>query len=96
MNRQEHLLVIFAEECSEIAKEVSKALRFGLYDFDPNDPELTNLGRIQKEFNQLMAVRDMLLNEGIYICDDKTVKHDKRANVEKYLNYSKECGTLTD
>ena len=92
MNRQEHLLVIFSEECNEIAQEVSKALRFGVN--EQRDLPTSNLERIQKEFNQLMAMRDMLWDEGVCIRDDKQVRFDKRVKVEKYLTYSKKCGTL--
>lgn len=35
MNRQEHLLVIAMEECSELAMELSKVARFGFDDFNP-------------------------------------------------------------
>lgn len=94
MNRKEHLLVIFSEECSEIAQEVAKSLRFGLQDYDPNNPAETNLERIEKEFNQLIAVRDMLTHEGIVIKKDLDVQEQKKASVEKYLRHSIACGTL--
>lgn len=92
MNRQEHLLVIFSEECSEVAQEVAKALRFGVN--EQRDLPTSNLERIQKEFNQLMAMRDMLWDEGVCIRDDQETRRAKRVKVEQYLKYSKECGTL--
>ena len=36
MNREEHLLTILSEECAEVIKDVSKALRFGLDDYPPD------------------------------------------------------------
>ncbi len=93
MNRIEHLLVIFAEECSEVAQEVSKALRFGVN--EQRDLPTSNLDRIKKEFSQLLAMREMLETEGVVINIDFKVIRDKKAKVEEYLLYSKECGTLS-
>lgn len=39
MTREEHLLVIIAEECVEIAKNATKALRFGLHECGPGVPD---------------------------------------------------------
>jgi hypothetical protein len=93
MNRIEHLLVIFAEECIEVAQEVSKALRFGVN--EQRDLPTSNLQRIEKEFSQLLAMREMLETEGVFINIDFKVIRDKKAKVEEYLLYSKECGTLS-
>jgi hypothetical protein len=93
VNRIEHLLVIFAEECAEVAQETSKALRFGIN--EQRDLPTTNLDRIIKEFSQLLAMREMLETEGVYIEIDFQVMRDKKAKVEEYLLYSKECGTLS-
>jgi hypothetical protein len=92
MNRIEHLLVIFAEECAEVAQETSKALRFGVN--EQRDLPTSNLERIEKEFSQLLAMREMLFTEGIIINVDIEVMDRKKAKVEEYLLYSKECGTL--
>lgn len=92
MNRLEHLLVIFSEECAEVAQETSKALRFGVD--EQRDLPTSNLDRIQKEFNQLLAMREMLKNEGVVIESDLIVQREKIEKVEKYLLYSEECGTL--
>lgn len=89
MNRTEHLLTILSEECSEVAQRVSKALRFTVKEIQPGQ-ELTNWDRIQQEFNDLCAVARMLGfdypkgNEGRL----------KVAKVEKFLAYSRDCGTL--
>ena len=36
MNKQEYLLTCLSEECAEIQQAVSKALRFGLDNYNPN------------------------------------------------------------
>jgi hypothetical protein len=95
MKRDEHLLVILAEECAEVTKEVSKALRFGLDDKELGKQE-TNRERISKEVADLIGVFEMLCDSGIikpYLLYDTEAKKIK---VEKYLKYSKEVGTLQD
>jgi len=82
LNRQEHLLVIVAEECAEIQHAIAKALRFGL--------EGTNAQQIHKEFNDLLAALRML---DVSIFADGDLVQDK---VEQYLLHSKQQGTLDD
>ena len=109
MNKQEHLLTILGEECSELHKELCKALRFGVN--EQRDMTLTNAQRIFREFNDLLAMVDMV-NEsvvsgsfadagityserGIMYRDEELIA-EKKEKVEKYLLYSKECGTLNE
>jgi NTP pyrophosphatase (non-canonical NTP hydrolase) len=96
MNRKEHLLTILAEECMEIGKECTKALRFGINDHHPTQTG-TNAQKINDEFNDLVAVIDMLNNEGhLDVNVDLEKIEKKKERVEKYLLYSKEHGTLND
>ncbi len=94
MTRTEHLLLILAEECGEVAHRASKAMRFGLDETQAGHD--TNADRLRSEMIDLLAVYDMLCKEGI--CDP--VAHDdpgllaKRTQVENYLEYSEECGTF--
>lgn len=92
MNRLEHLLTIFGEECSEIHQESCKALRFGID--EQRDLPTSNRERMQKEWNDLLAMVDMLKIEGIELIRDQHLIDLKKAKVEKYLKYSLELGTL--
>jgi hypothetical protein len=92
MNRLEHLLVIMSEECAEVQQDIAKALRFGLD--EGRDISGTNEQRIRKEFNQLIAMVEMLEKEGVDLSPDHAARLNKKQKVEKYLEYSKECGTL--
>lgn len=69
MDRLEHLLVILSEECAELSKEVSKALCYGLNDYAPSSIE-TNAQRIVSEFNDLVAVFRMLVENDIFNPDE--------------------------
>ena len=96
MNLQEHLLTIASEECSEVAHRISKAKRFGLTEIQAGQ-DLTNAERIVYEYSQLhamiMMMYDMdMLPQIINMAhvDEKLVK------VEKWLEYSRLQGTLTD
>ena len=106
MNRQEHLLTILGEECSELHQELCKALRFGVN--GRRDLSTSNARRIFKEFNDLLAMVDMV-NESVVATSrsagitytekgvmyrDESFIEKKKAKVEKYLFYSEECGTL--
>lgn len=94
MNRQEHLLVILMEECGEVIQDAAKSLRFGLD--EGRDIDCTNGQRLRKEFNQLLAVADMLEEEGVDLSYDYNIQEQKRDKVEEYLEYSRDCGTYSD
>ena len=98
MNRTEHLLVVLSEECSEVAKEVSKALRFGLDDCNPNvilaEADITNSERITKEVADFIGIVEMLYDEGIIKRPILYDIEEKKKKVEKYLKYAATSGTL--
>ncbi len=96
MNGQQHLLVILSEECSEVIKNVSKALRFGLRDGYPGSSK-TNADNISSEITDVLAVVVMLVNEG-YIEEPNRdgVLLKKTKKIEKYLLYSKQKGSLIE
>jgi len=108
MNREEHLLTILGEECSELHQELCKALRFGIY--EQRDLPTSNAQRIFKEFNDLMAMVDMVNESAVstsfktsqvtlgvrgLMYRDESLIEKKKEKVEKYLKYSLELGTLT-
>jgi NTP pyrophosphatase (non-canonical NTP hydrolase) len=97
MTRQELLLVQLAEECSEVAVRVSKALRFGLTEVQPGQDQ-TNASRIVDELMDLHTIALMLSLEGalpnLSGLEKTRAIQAKTAKIEKYLAYSKECGTL--
>ncbi len=98
MTRREHLLIIAMEECHEVAQRISKALRFGLTEVQP-DQEMNNAERITQEFNDLNAIIEMIQFE-----DDTWFRQSiearrfqieaKKIKVEKFLKYSEYVGTL--
>lgn len=97
MNTVEHLLTCLAEEGSEIAQDVSKALRFGLDNRNVLNPEgPTNRERLIVELNDLLAVADILAERGI-IPDDwrnRNLMVVKRAKVLKFMEYARSVGAL--
>jgi hypothetical protein len=102
MNRQEHLLVIAAEECAELAQRLIKASRFGLDQVQPeshedgrtdtstNPERLSNRARIKREHAHVYAALSMLDLHGI--STDEVLA--KTAKVERYLEVSRQNGTL--
>jgi hypothetical protein len=94
MTRHDHLLLILAEECAEVAQRASKALRFGIEEKQPGQNK-TNGERLQEEMVDLYAVWEMIVEEidevpSIFVADLQV----KRLKVEKFMKYSKECGRL--
>lgn len=99
MNTTEHLLTVLGEEGSEISQGVAKALRFGLDDrnvLNPHGP--TNRERIVAELNDLFGTLDMLIERGVIPVDwcDPRRTHEKRVKVEKFMEYARSVGTLSD
>jgi hypothetical protein len=93
MTRQEHLLTIVTEECNEVGKVCSKALRFGL-DHKLEGKEFTNQELFIREFNDLAVAVEMAIGMPVTELLSNSLMSAKRAKVEKFLQYSKECGTL--
>lgn len=103
MNHLEHILTCAAEECGEVAKEIHKALRFGLDDqvtLDPNGPRgttgPTNRDKIVEELNDLMGVINMLVKEGAIPHDWEDVERQDRKSrkVWAYMGYARRVGAL--
>ena len=95
MNKKEYLLTCLIEECSEVQKEGTKALRFGLDDNWKDHGKQSD--RIVHEFIDLTAVYEMMVEEGMI--DDVSTKEmiqAKKERVRKYMGYAKERGTLTE
>jgi NTP pyrophosphatase (non-canonical NTP hydrolase) len=103
MNATEHLLTVLGEECGEIAKEVSKSLRFGLDDkltLDPDGPRgtegPTNREKIVSELNDLVGVVRLLVAHEI-ISPDWSTPSKQEAKMKKvvaYMGYARKTGAL--
>lgn len=101
MNKQEHLLTVFAEELGELAteilalqKHVHKSLRFGI---DDNHPHFaSNRDRIEEEWQDVLGCIEKLREVEINIKPDIRAINAKISKIEKYLTYSKTNGTLSD
>lgn len=98
MTRTDHLLVIAAEECNEVAQRITKSLRFGLEEVQPGMGDCgTNAERILSEYAHLLAVMRMLVAEkALPVMDLEHLMQAKIAQVEKFLLYSEECGRLEE
>lgn len=98
MNRHEHYLSCLAEECSEVAVRVSKALRFGLNECQPGQM-LNNRQRIEEELRDLIAVAEILAEEGVISVGFHPKALDpiaKRARIERFMAISREQGVLIE
>jgi NTP pyrophosphatase (non-canonical NTP hydrolase) len=98
MTKQEHLLSCLAEECAEIAQEVSKALRFGLDNVWPDARgDRTVREKIVSEFYDLLGVVDTLEDEGILqinAAKQSAARAAKRAKLLQFLEYARQQGAL--
>jgi len=83
------------EECSEVQQAISKALRFGLKDSNPNTPRRNNAEDIAHELIDILSIRDMLLhNTAIPPLDEVELKEAKIAKLKKYIKISTEVGII--
>ncbi len=83
---KQHLLMILAEECSELAKEALKAARFGL---DRVYEGESNRTRIVTEFSDVLALCEML---GIRHRPYRIIQH--KSKVLENMKLSNSLGLL--
>ena len=98
MNNTEHLLTCLAEEASEIIKDVSKSLRFGLDDVNVLDPDgPSNRQRIVNELNDFIALVEMCVEYRILPkhWPSASCRAAKTRKVLQFMDYAREQGTLT-
>ena len=93
MTELEHVFACLSEECGEVIQEVSKIHRFGVNDIHPEIGVL-NEERLSNEINDLMGVVERLKERGIKIELSATKMIQKKAKVEKYMEYARGKGTL--
>lgn len=106
MTRTEHLLIKLMEESAEVTQRCAKALRFGLAEVQPpkegQPPNDTNSQRLVGELLDLFAAVQLLEDCGAIEPTDVLGDGNseamalRRDRIEKYLKYSRECGTLND
>lgn len=98
MDRREHLLTCLAEECTEVGQRVAKALRFGLTEVQPGQT-LTNRQRIAEEYRDLVAVANILVEEGILAVHEMAVLQKdvdaKRTKIERFMEIGRREGVLS-
>lgn len=98
MDRKEHLLTCLAEECTEVGQRVSKALRFGLDEVQAGQ-NLTNRQRIAEEYRDLVAVANILVEEGIMSAGELWIGQAqvdaKRQKIERHMEISRREGVLS-
>lgn len=97
MTGNENLLLTVMEECAEISEDVSKSLRFGVG--QKFNSAMTNGEKVMKEYYQLIAVVEMLQDNGVLpvFSEDfiATVKDKKKENVKLWQTVSKSLLCIT-
>lgn len=93
MNLKQYLLICLMEECNEVAHAASKMLRFTEND-SPVIGGTTNIQNLQKEFNELLAVVELLESHNIMILRDADIIANKKKRLADYAHYSKLLGVI--
>jgi len=83
----EYLLICLGEECAEIIQIADKALRFGLDDWHPDVPDVTNQEHLANELADLAAVVELLHERGVHLMDPNRQERitRKKARVLEYM-----------
>jgi hypothetical protein len=95
LSETDYLLVKLAEECAEVAKEITKALTFGLDDTHPTKPDYKPIReRLALELDDLHAAQTMLIDRGVLRGTNIENVMAKRDKVDKFMRYSRERNRL--
>lgn len=83
----EHLLVCLMEECAEVTKDASKALRFGL---NNKYQDASPAERLAEELDDLIGVREMLTDRGVIRGPSLEAIAAKKQKVIKYMTHDQD------
>ena len=80
------IILILSEECAEVAKEVSKIMRFGPDQIKPGKDQ-TNIQVLEEELGDLLAMIELLVDKDIGVTNEG-LELAKKAKFEKLKKWS--------
>jgi len=80
------IILILSEECAEVAKEVSKIMRFGPDQIKPGKDK-TNIEVLQEELGDLLAMIELLVDKNVGVTNEG-LDFAKKAKFEKLKKWS--------
>ena len=80
------IILILSEECAEVAKEVSKIMRFGPDQVKPGKDK-TNIQVLEEELGDLLAMIELLTDKNIGV-SKQGLNKAKKAKFEKLKKWS--------
>jgi NTP pyrophosphatase (non-canonical NTP hydrolase) len=80
------IILILSEECAEVAKEVSKIMRFGPDQIKPGKDK-TNIQVLEEELGDLLAMIELLVDKDIGVTTGG-LELAKKAKFEKLKKWS--------
>jgi NTP pyrophosphatase (non-canonical NTP hydrolase) len=83
--KEREVMNILSEECAEVIQAISKCHRFGMDNVKPGKPK-TNREHLEEELGDLMAMIDIMLNQGVI--DHNSLEVAKKHKVEKLKKWS--------
>ncbi len=83
--KEKEVMDILQEECAEVIQAVSKVSRFGIDNVKPGKPK-TNREHLEEELGDLLAMVDIMLEQGIVSWGNLEVA--KKAKIEKLKKWS--------
>jgi hypothetical protein len=96
MTRTEHLLTALVEESAAVTHGVTKALRFGLHEFEPGQPG-NHADRLHAALQDFTAVAELLRDAAaLPRHQDRSAINAKKAQLERSLEYAARWGTLEE
>lgn len=94
MNRKEYLIVCLIEELGEVQQALSKVLRFTEND-KFKGKEYSNLEQVCIEWTDVMAVKDLLEDEGFVIIANWFERYQaKKTRLLEFMEHSRDLGVL--